>query len=75
MKNQAPFYVLLGLLAALSAWMLAPFLAPVVVAAVTGYLLTPLYNFLGRWVNSPRCALLCYCCWCCLRWLFPCFSR
>jgi predicted PurR-regulated permease PerM len=52
MKNKAAFYVVLGLLAGLSAWMLLPFLAPILVAAVVGYLLTPLYQFLARWIRS-----------------------
>ncbi len=60
MKNKAAFYVVLAVLAGLSGWMLLPFLAPVLVAAVVGYLLTPLYDLLGRWVRSGhlRAALL-----------------
>jgi len=54
MKNKTAFYTVLALLAGLSAWMLLPFLAPVLVAAVVGYLLTPLYNLLGRWIRSDH---------------------
>jgi predicted PurR-regulated permease PerM len=60
MKNKAAFYVVLAVLAGLSAWMLLPFLAPLLVAAVVGYLLTPFYTVLGRWIRSDhlRAALL-----------------
>ena len=52
MKNKAAFYVVLALLGGVSAWMLLPFMAPLLVAAVVGYLLMPLYDLLGRWVRS-----------------------
>ncbi len=52
MKNRPAFYVVLGLLGALAAAMLLPFVTPVLVAAVLGYLLLPVYDRLGRVVRS-----------------------
>jgi predicted PurR-regulated permease PerM len=54
MKNKAAFYVVLAILAGFSAWMLLPFMAPLLVAAVVGYLLMPFYDFLRRWVPSEH---------------------
>src|SRR5580658_9559961 len=49
MKNKVAFYVVLAILALISALMLAPFMA-----ALLGYLLMPLYDLLGRWVRSDH---------------------
>jgi len=51
-KTQWVFYVVLALLTGLAAWMLLPFLAPVVMASVAGYLLMPVFDLLGRWIKS-----------------------
>lgn len=54
MKNQAVFYVVLGLLAALALWMLGPFIKPMLLAAILGYLLMPVYDRMGRYIASPQ---------------------
>lgn len=60
MKNRPAFYVVLGLLGALAAVMLLPFITPVLLAIVLGYLLIPAYDQIGRVVRSEdaRAALL-----------------
>lgn len=60
MTKRVAFYVLLGLLGLLSAVMLVPVFIPVMVAAILGYLLFPIYERAGRAVASPdlRAAVL-----------------
>lgn len=60
MKNRAVFFVVLGMLVALAAMMLVPFITPMLVAMVLGYLLFPVYELLGRAVKSEhaRAALM-----------------
>jgi predicted PurR-regulated permease PerM len=53
-KSRPAFYVILGLLVATAALMLLPFVTPVLVAAVLGYLLLPFYDYLGRFVRNPE---------------------
>jgi predicted PurR-regulated permease PerM len=52
MKNRPAFYVVLGLLGAAAVFMLLPFVTPMLLAALLGYLLLPLYEGLGRWIKS-----------------------
>jgi predicted PurR-regulated permease PerM len=60
MKNPRVFFAVLGFLVAAAAWMLLPFVTPVLVAAVMGYLLLPFYDRLGKTIRSEnlRAALL-----------------
>lgn len=52
MKSRVPFYILLAVLALLSATMLLPVFIPVMVAMILGYLLIPVYDRMGRVINS-----------------------
>jgi predicted PurR-regulated permease PerM len=51
--KRVAFYVLLALLATLSAVMLVPVFVPVMVSMILGYLLLPIHERLGRAISSP----------------------
>lgn len=53
MKNRVPFYVILAILGIIAAAMLAPVFVPIAAAAMLGYLLLPVYDWLGKWLRSP----------------------
>jgi len=60
MKSRVAFYVILAILGLAAAAMLVPVFVPVAAAAILGYLLLPVYDWLGKRLSSPgaRAALL-----------------